>query len=70
MAKEKKSKRKIKPLSYFRESFQELKKVTWPTGKETLRLTIIVVIISAIVATFLGFFDFMFGEAINYLLER
>ncbi len=52
--------------SYLQESRQEFRRVNWPTRKETARLTLVVVIFSLIVATFLGALDFLF----TYLLEK
>lgn len=59
-----------KPVKYFSESITELKKVSWPTSKEAINLTIIVVVISVIVGLFLGFFDLIFGKALNFLLKK
>jgi len=70
MAKKKeRKKRKIKILSYFIESKDELKKVTWPTLKEAYHLTVVVVIISVSVALFLGFFDFILSGGLNIILK-
>jgi preprotein translocase subunit SecE len=44
----------------------ELKKVNWPSKKETLRYTLIVILVSAFVAAFLGGLDFVFTK----ILER
>jgi preprotein translocase subunit SecE len=44
---------------------QELKKVTWPTRKETIRFTLMVVFISLGVAFFLGAADFVFTWLLN-----
>ena len=51
---------------YLLGSRQELKKVTWPTRKEAIRLTSLVIGISLAVAVFLGAVDFIF----NFALER
>jgi len=44
----------------------EIRKITWPTRKETIKYTLIVIGISVIVAMFLGGFDFIFVR----LMER
>ena len=59
-----------KAFKYFKESREELKKVSWPKANEALRLTLAVIIISAIMAAFLGFFDFIFNEGMNLLLRK
>lgn len=40
----------------------ELKKVTWPTGKEVKAATLVVVIMTIISASILGFFDFVWNR--------
>ena len=45
------------PLQFIKEVQQELKKVTWPTRQETIKLTGVVIIISLIVAFFIGGLD-------------
>ncbi|MBI2984742.1 MAG: preprotein translocase subunit SecE [Candidatus Kerfeldbacteria bacterium] len=52
--------------SYFRESRDELKKVVWPSTKETRSNTVLVIGISVAVAIFLGLIDL----GLNYLLEK
>ena len=46
----------------------ELRKVTWPTWKETRQATIVVVIVVAIIASILGFFDLIWAKLIKFLL--
>jgi preprotein translocase subunit SecE len=54
-----------KIIQYFKDSRIELKKVVWPTKKETTRHTLIVIGVSIFVAAFLGAVDFL----LNLLLE-
>lgn len=62
--------KKSNPLiAYFIDSFEELRRVTWPTRDQTVQLTIIVVIFSLVVAIFLGILDFGFDFAFNSILE-
>ncbi len=56
------------PLGSIRETFSELRKVTWPTPRQTQRLTIIVIIISGLVGAFLGGIDLVFGGVVRNLL--
>ncbi len=51
-----------KIYSYCSEVAAELKKVTWPTSKEVRAATIVVIIMTIISATILGFFDFVWGS--------
>ncbi|MCL4545725.1 MAG: preprotein translocase subunit SecE [Chloroflexi bacterium] len=55
-------------LTFFRESFSELRKVRWPTRDETIRLTITVIIVSISTALILGGFDLIFSELIGIIV--
>lgn len=55
-----------KLTNYLRDSYRELKKVVWPTKKETTNHTLLVIGISLGVAAFLGAFDFLF----TWLFEK
>lgn len=50
----------IAPAKFFQEVVSELKKVTWPTQKESTRLTIAVIVISLGVGIFIGGLDILF----------
>jgi len=54
-----------KLTTFLKEARVELKKVTWPTRQDTIRYTITVIIISAVVALFLGGLDFIFQFILN-----
>lgn len=43
---------------YFKKSWEELKQVTWPTGRDTLRLTIAVIIFSIVFGIFITVTDY------------
>jgi preprotein translocase subunit SecE len=49
-------------IKYFQETRAELRKVTWPTRDEAKNLTMIIVAVTVVMATFLGFLDFIFQE--------
>jgi preprotein translocase subunit SecE len=53
--------------SFFAEAFGELKKAHWPTREETLRLSILVIVICLIVAVILGAVDYGFSRLISSL---
>ena len=57
------------PVSFFRETRDELKIVVWPTRQETIRLTLVVIIISLIVGIFLGGLDFVFVKIIGIIVK-
>lgn len=47
---------------YFRETMAELRKVSWPTRQEATSLTIVVLIVVAVMSTFLGVLDFIYSR--------
>ena len=51
--------------SFFKEVRVELKKVNWPTRKETVKYTLIVIVVSAVTAAFLGGLDYIFSALMN-----
>ncbi len=54
---------------YFRELRSELKKVVWPTPKQVLKNTLIVIACVLIVGVFIWLFDFVAGEGIAWLIK-
>ena len=57
-----------KVKKYFRELRSELKKVVWPTGKETMKNTGTVLLCSLIVGAFIWIFDAVAVLAVNTLI--
>lgn len=57
-------------IQFFREVWVELQKVVWPTRKEALKLTAIVIAFSLAVAVFLGLIDFGLVRALDLLIKR
>ncbi len=53
---------------YIKDSYAEMKKVTWPTREETTKLTIVVILISISVAAFLGLLDYIFSLGIKEII--
>ena len=54
---------------FFRETIGELRKVSWPTRKEALNLTWIVLIVIAVMTIYLGvILDSLYTEAFRLLL--
>ena len=60
----------IRPLQFIKEVVSELKKVNWPSRNETLRLTGVVIIISAVVAAFIGGLDWMMVNLTSTILKK
>jgi preprotein translocase subunit SecE len=55
---------------FLREVRTELKKVTWPSRKDTLSGTLVVLVAVIIIAIFLGIVDSGLSSLINQLLKR
>ena len=56
------------PINFVHDVRSELRKVAWPTSRETVNLTVVVVALSAVVGMFLGGVDFLFQELFRFLL--
>lgn len=53
---------------FLREVKVELKKVTWPTRKQTTGTTIVVILFVFVVAAFLGLFDYSLSRLVQVVL--
>jgi len=58
------------PVQFVREVIAELKKVTWPTKQDTIKLTVVVIAISVIVGAFIGVLDTMFLRITALIFRR
>ncbi|MFA5651776.1 MAG: preprotein translocase subunit SecE [Candidatus Paceibacterota bacterium] len=54
--------------NYISETKEEMKHVSWPTKKQTLMFTILVIFISIGVAAYLGVFDFLFQLGLKSII--
>lgn len=61
---------KTLPANFVSEVVAELKKVTWPTRDETIKLTITVIIISLLVGAFIGGLDILFVNITTLLFRK
>ena len=48
---------------------EELRKITWPTKQEAMKLTVVVFIISLIVGAYLGIIDVLLTKVLEYLTK-
>ncbi|MEJ2736787.1 MAG: preprotein translocase subunit SecE [Anaerolineae bacterium] len=55
-------------VRYFRETWFELRKVSWPTRSEAINLTLIVVAVTGFLAIVLGVLDWVFQTAFGLFL--
>ena len=57
------------PIQFFRQVKQEVKKVTWPTKKEVIQATIMVMIIVSIASTLFFFIDMFFAAIVRAIFK-
>lgn len=50
----------MKLIDYIKDTRGELKHVSWPTQRQTIAFTILIILISLFTALFLGLFDYIF----------
>lgn len=55
-------------IQFFKDVQVEMKRISWPMVKETVRSTGAVVFISILLASFLGLVDFLFSLMVKYIL--
>ncbi|MBU0535290.1 preprotein translocase subunit SecE [Patescibacteria group bacterium] len=59
-----------KVIKFFNQSLEELKKIQWPSKKETVRLTGLVIGISAFAGLVIMLFDYIFKRLLTLLLTK
>lgn len=57
-----------KVTTFFKESYAELKKVTWLSRQEVIGSTIVIIILIAILSIFVALIDFVFVKLIGFIL--
>ncbi|PIP87481.1 preprotein translocase subunit SecE [Candidatus Campbellbacteria bacterium CG22_combo_CG10-13_8_21_14_all_36_13] len=58
-----------KLAEYIKSTRAEMKHVSWPTRKQAIIFTIIVIAISLFTAAYLGLFDLLFTEILNLIIN-
>ncbi|MFA4941209.1 MAG: preprotein translocase subunit SecE [Patescibacteria group bacterium] len=58
-----------KITNYIKTSIEEMKKVSWPTKKETYNYTILVIGVSLGIAVFLGALDYLFNWLLGLIIK-
>lgn len=58
------------PLAYIKESKHELLRIVWPTRKETVRFTVIVIVASVIIGTYIAGIDFVLASLADNFLYK
>jgi preprotein translocase subunit SecE len=55
-------------VRYFRETWFELKKVSWPSRREGMNLTFMVIVVTAFLSVVLALIDYGFEKLIGLVL--
>ncbi len=58
----------MKVTEYLKETKTELKHVIWPTRSQTFYYTLIIIVLSVVVAYYLGIFDFIFSKGLEKVI--
>lgn len=58
----------MKIVEYLKETKTELKHVIWPSRSQTFFYTLIVIVLSIVIAYFLGLFDFIFSKGLGKII--
>jgi len=56
-------------VNYIKDTKGELKHVSWPTRRQTIAFTVIVILISVFVSALLGFFDYFFSQVLEKFIS-
>jgi preprotein translocase subunit SecE len=55
--------------NYFKEAYAEMRKVVWPTKKQTISYSIIVIALTLGVAIFFGVLDYIFNIGLELIIQ-
>ena len=59
----------MNPVTFIKQARSELAKVVWPTRAETIKLTVVVIAVSAGVALFITALDIVFVGLNTFLIQ-
>ena len=59
---------KISPAAFLRQVKQEVAKITWPTRKETTQMTVLVMVVSVLLAAFFFIVDGLSKALVGFIL--
>ena len=57
-------------IEYLKDTKAEMRHVSWPTQRQAMVFTALVVLFSLIVAVVLGFADFIFSRALDWFISK
>jgi len=55
-------------INYFKETKLEMSHVNWPTKRQAITFSLVVIVISILTAFFLGLFDFIFSRILGLFI--
>ncbi|MFD0773767.1 preprotein translocase subunit SecE [Streptomonospora algeriensis] len=67
---EKEPERRTGPVTFTKQVVGELRKVRWPTRRELITYTIVVIVFVLIMVGYVSLLDFGFGEAVTWLYSQ
>lgn len=53
---------------YVHETVQEIKQVSWPTKKQTIDMTMLVIVVSIVLGAYIGILDYLFQSIVAIVL--
>ncbi len=56
-------------IDYLKDTKDEISHVSWPTQRQAVSYTALVIGISAVVAVFLAVFDYIFGLGLDWFIK-
>lgn len=57
------------PIKFLKEVREELKKVTWPSRKEVIKMTTVVIMVSALVSILISSLDYVFTNLMTLAVK-
>jgi len=57
-------------INFLREVKEELGKVSWPSREQTIRYTVLVILVAVVVGLFLGVLDYLLTLITTFLLQN
>ncbi len=60
----------LNPAIFIKQSYSELRKVEWPSRSQTIRYTIVVVVLSVIVGVYIAGLDALFAMLADTFLYK
>ena len=56
-------------INYLKDTYAEIKHVSWPTNRQTIIYTVLVVVVSVLASMYLGLFDTVFLKGLNWFVQ-